>query len=312
MNRAARVGSSVLVAVLVIGLVVVCRTPFFTGAPLVHGAGLQRIVLYDVPYVPTHENTIEEMLRICEVSPHDIVYDLGCGDGRIVITAAKKFGARGVGIDIDPVRIAESRTNAAREGVEDKVRFVQQDLFQADFRQATVVTIYLLSGINLKLRPMLFEQLRPGTRLASHDFSMGEWEPDGVRHLGSDTIYYWIVPANASGTWKWKDPKSGQEWVLRITQQFQAVKGSITQGRMRLPISEARLSGDVLSFKVERPGKDDLYFQAKVSGHNLAGTINTGEGKGQAEVAWAATRDPATVVPLESTQEREENKNKRI
>jgi len=148
----------------------------------------------DVPFVPTPEPVVEKMLEVARVGPDDVVYDLGSGDGRIVIAAAKKHGARGVGIDIDPERIREARDNAKRAGVSNRVEFRQQDLFTADFREATVVTMYLLSTVNLRLRPKLLIELKPGTRIVSHAFDMGDWKPVETHKVGSSTIYYWVVP----------------------------------------------------------------------------------------------------------------------
>ena len=147
----------------------------------------------DVPFVPTPEKVVERMLEVAKVGPKDVVYDLGSGDGRIVIAAAKK-GARGVGIDIDPERIREARDNARRDGVANRVEFVEGDLFDADIRGATVVTIYLLSGINMKLRPKLLAELNPGTRVVSHAFDMGDWKPEATAKVGTSTVYYWVVP----------------------------------------------------------------------------------------------------------------------
>ncbi len=157
----------------------------------------------DVHYVPTPEEVVEEMLRLANVSKDDVVYDLGCGDGRIVITAAKKYGARGVGVDIDPQRIKESNENAQKAGVTDRVKFLQQDLFEIDFSEATVVTLYLLPALNLKLRPKLLRDLKPGSRIVSHAFDMGDWKPDQVVNVPGDidgdlerTVYFWVVPAS--------------------------------------------------------------------------------------------------------------------
>jgi SAM-dependent methyltransferase len=147
----------------------------------------------DVIFVPTREPVIEAMLDTAGVGPNDIVYDLGCGDGRIVVAAAKR-GARAVGIDIDPQRITEARQRAADEGVTDKVTFLEQDLFQSDIREATVVTLYLLPSLNVKLRPMLMEQLRPGTRIVSHDFDMGDWKPEKTVEADGKTVYFWTIP----------------------------------------------------------------------------------------------------------------------
>jgi SAM-dependent methyltransferase len=149
----------------------------------------------DVPYVPTKQETVEAMLKLAGVGPKDVVYDLGCGDGRIVVTAAKRFGARGVGVDIDPARIAEARENAKQAGVASRATFVLGDLFNADIRQATVVMLYLLPSVNQKLKPRLLAELAPGTRVVSHDFDMGaDWPPQRTIHLGRDTIYLWTVP----------------------------------------------------------------------------------------------------------------------
>lgn len=148
----------------------------------------------DVIYVPTKEPVLNAMLDLANVTSSDVVYDLGCGDGRIVITAAKNFGAKGVGIDIDPQRIKEARENARAAEVTDKVEFIQGDLFEADFSEASVVTLYLLSRLNLRLKPLLLEQLKPGTRIVSHAFSMGDWEPDSSEVVDGTTIYMWTVP----------------------------------------------------------------------------------------------------------------------
>jgi precorrin-6B methylase 2 len=159
----------------------------------------QREVKKDVPYVPTPEAVVEEMLKMAEVGKNDVVYDLGCGDGRLVITAVKRFGAkRGVGVDIDPQRIRESNENARKAGVSDRVEFREQDLFQTEIKEATVVTLYLLPEVNLKLRPRLLNELRPGTRIVSHAFDMGDWEPEKTVNVDGRTIYFWTVPAKAA------------------------------------------------------------------------------------------------------------------
>jgi SAM-dependent methyltransferase len=152
----------------------------------------------DVVYVPTPPEVVAAMLKLANVTKDDVVYDLGSGDGRIVITAAKQYGARGVGIDINPVRIKEAQENAQKAGITDRVKFLQQDLFEADFREATVVTLYLLPRLNLKLRPKLLRELKPGTRIVSHDFDMGDWKPERTVQVGSKTVYFWTIPANAT------------------------------------------------------------------------------------------------------------------
>ena len=149
----------------------------------------------DVPYVPTSQEVVDEMLKIANVMKSDVVYDLGSGDGRIVITAAKRYGATGVGIDINPERVQEANANAKAALVTNKVKFIEGDIFEADFSKATVVTMYLLPAINLKLRPKLFEQLKPGTRIVSHAFDMGDWKPEKTVTVGNSTIYFWTIPA---------------------------------------------------------------------------------------------------------------------
>ena len=152
----------------------------------------------DVVYVPTPQEVVDAMLEIAEVKSTDVVYDLGSGDGRIPITAAKKYGARAVGIDINPERIKEANANLAKAGVGDKVRFLNADLFETDISEATVVTLYLLQSLNEKLRPKLFRELKPGTRVVSHAFSMGDaWKPDQTITVNGRTIYFWRIPADA-------------------------------------------------------------------------------------------------------------------
>jgi Methyltransferase domain len=148
----------------------------------------------DVVYVPTPQEVVDKMLEIAKVNKNDVLYDLGSGDGRIPITAAKKFGTQGTGIDIDPDRIREANENAKKAGVTDKVQFLQQDLFKTDFSKATVVTLYLLPELNVKLRPQLFKQLKPGTRVVSHAFDMGDWKPEQVVQVNGKTVYFWTIP----------------------------------------------------------------------------------------------------------------------
>ena len=152
----------------------------------------------DVPYVPTPQAVVDKMLELAAVTKDDVVYDLGSGDGRIVITAARKYGVRGVGVDIDPERIKEANANAVLAGVTDRVKFFEQDLFKTDLREATVVTLYLLPDVNLRLRPKLWKELKPGTRVVSHAFDMGDWTPQQRVEVEGKTIYYWVVPQDAA------------------------------------------------------------------------------------------------------------------
>ena len=159
----------------------------------------------DVPYVPTTDTAVQEMLKLANVTKNDVVYDLGCGDGRLVIQAAKTYGARGVGIDINPERIAEAKANAKKAGVEHLVRFEENDLFKADIKDATVVTLFLLSSVNLKLRPRLQAELKPGTRVVSNTFDMGDWKAEKEVQVGESTgeewsglskrLFLWTIPA---------------------------------------------------------------------------------------------------------------------
>jgi len=158
----------------------------------------------DVVYVPTTPEAVQAMLKLADLKKTDVLYDLGCGDGRIVVAAAKDFGAHAVGIDINPVRIAEAKENARKAGVENLVRFEENDLFEADFHEASVVTLFLLNSLNLKLRPKLLEQLKPGTRVVSNTFDMGDWKPEKEATVGDDSedsysylskkLFLWIIP----------------------------------------------------------------------------------------------------------------------
>jgi precorrin-6B methylase 2 len=149
----------------------------------------------DVIYVPTPPEVVAAMLKVAKVTKDDVVYDLGCGDGRMVVAAAKDFGARGVGIDIDPQRISEAQANVKQAGVGDRVKIMEADLFEADIHEATVVTLYLLPSLNLKLMPKLLRDLRPGTRIVSHAFDMGDWKPEQTLEVDGRTVYFWTIPA---------------------------------------------------------------------------------------------------------------------
>jgi SAM-dependent methyltransferase len=150
----------------------------------------------DVIYVPTSPEVVDAMLKMANVTATDVVYDLGCGDGRIVVAAARAYGARATGVDIDPQRIAEANANAKTAGVEGRVKFILGDLFEQDLHDATVVTLYLLNTLNLRLRPKLWKELKPGTRVVSHAFDMGDWQPEQKQDVGGTTIYLWRIPAH--------------------------------------------------------------------------------------------------------------------
>ncbi len=263
----------------------------------------------DVPYVPTPEMVVEAMLSMAEVNKDDMIYDLGCGDGRIVITAAKMFGSRGIGIDIDPQRIKECHENAKKAGVEGRVEFFQTDLFEADFSKASVVTLYFLTEINLRLRPKLLAELSPGTRIVSHDFNMGKWEADKDVLIEDEwevhSVYLWIIPANFTGTWTWSMPTdSGKEkFTLNLGQSFQYVSGEVFESKANSPVSviNGKITADTLAFTMERTqgrNAERLVFKGSVQGHSIKGTIKS-EGRDNTRI-WIAKRDPSTRVPLES------------
>jgi SAM-dependent methyltransferase len=181
------------------------RRQFLTGLGALGVSGLIGAAERDAPlrgpdviFVPTPNEVVETMLKMAAVGRQDVVYDLGCGDGRIVITAAQRYGARGVGIDIDPERIAEATENAKRAGVAGRVKIVRGDLFETDISGASVVTLYLLTDLNLKLRPKLLRELNPGTRVVSHAFAMGDWKPERTAEVSGTTVYLWRIPSRTA------------------------------------------------------------------------------------------------------------------
>jgi hypothetical protein len=220
-----------------------------------------------------------------------MVVDLGSGDGRIVIAAAGRYGARGLGIEYDPVLIAESQANAARAGVSDRVRFSQENIFEADIREASVVTMYLLPEVNLEIRPRILFELRPGTRVVSHDWDMGDWEPDrrlvvdapektiGLRK--ESAVYLWIVPARVAGYWRGNltGPGGEEPVVLEFAQRFQQTAAQVWLRRWTLP-GAGRLRGDALSLRLERspwmPDAPPLDFTLRVAGSLLEGEATDG------------------------------------
>jgi SAM-dependent methyltransferase len=250
-----------------------------------------------VQYVPTPENVVDEMLRLTGVTENDIVYDLGCGDGRLVIAAAKRFGAHGVGIDIDPQRISESRENARQAGVTDRVRFLEQDLFEADIGRATVVTLYLLPKLNVQLRPKLLHDLRPGTRIVSHDFDMAEWQPDQtIQVQGASrphTVYYWVIPADVGGVWHVQVPAGIGErrYELRLQQEFQAVRGTIGTEGHDLPITDATLVGDRLRFTANTAEQGQMAFDGRVDTSLMHGRVEIQKGPLAGRSDWTAQRE---------------------
>lgn len=259
------------------------------------GSGFPQSRLPDVHYEPTPQLIVEDLLRMAGVNRNDIVYDLGCGDGRFVITAAKKYGARGVGIDIDPARIRESNRNARAAGVADRVQFVEADLFKIDIREATVVALYLLPELNLQIRPWLLKDLKPGSRVVSHEFDMDDWQPDKMGRLGRNQYYFWVVPTHVAGEWRWTLPSArGQEqFMLTLNQKFQDIDGKIITSVQTVAPLEAYLIGNQIGFLLRyRPSGQtvDMRFRGRVTGNTIHGTVEVPSGPYAGKHKWTARR----------------------
>jgi SAM-dependent methyltransferase len=260
----------------------------------------------DVPFVPTPESVVQRMLELAEVGKQDMVYDLGCGDGRIVIAAARDRGARGVCVDISSTRIRESRSNAQQANVADRLEFLEQDLFATDLSQASVVTLYLLPSVNLRLRPKLFNELQPGTRVVSHAFDMAEWEPDEADKVEGRDVFFWVIPANVSGTWEWTPANGPADGThrLELKQNFQKVEGTLVAAGEARPIEDAELKGDRLKFTVEQHvngSYEKVRYEARVQGEQMQGRRIDENGNG-GQSAWQAQRNPDTMTPLDGRQ----------
>ena len=223
---------------------------------------------YDVPYVPTPPELVEKMLDLARVTATDFLIDLGCGDGRIALAAARR-GARALGVDIDPVRIEEA-VNAARfAGMESQVVFRRQDLFRTAIYEASVIALYLLPRINLALRPRLLTELRPGSRVVSHAFHMGDWRPDGEDELDGRHIFLWIVPAVAGGSWAVTEA-DGRSWTLEMEQRFQEVSGTLTGTSGVFALERPTLRGTRLSFTAGARSWAGTIADAGIVGENGA------------------------------------------
>ncbi len=209
----------------------------------------------DVPFVPTDEKVVQAMLDLAEVNNKDLLYDLGCGDGRIVVAAALDRNARGIGIDMDPMRIAEAMEYAGNTGVEFMVDFIEDDLLEADFSQATVVTLYLLDLVNVELRPRLLNELRPGTRIVSHAFDMGDWRPDERKSFSGINLFKWLVPAKVAGIWQWQ-AANGDTYKVELQQKYQRVKGKAWVNGKKAQLNNALLSGDLLELLVQKDAEN--------------------------------------------------------
>jgi precorrin-6B methylase 2 len=232
----------------------------------------------DVVWVPTPQALVEKMLDMAKVTPVDYVIDLGSGDGRTVIAAAKR-GARALGIEYNPEMVELSRRNAAAAGLTGKASFAKADLFESDFSQATVITMFLLSDINLRLRPLLLK-LKPGTRLVSNTFTMGEWTADETESVTDNctswcTALLWIVPAKADGTWRLPQGE------LTLKQDFQMLSGSVKSSSSTTPIADGRMRGDQISFSVA-----GARYAGRIAANTIQGTVTAGGNKS----TWSATR----------------------
>jgi hypothetical protein len=248
----------------------------------------------DVPYVPTPTQVVDAMLKLAHVGPNDYVIDLGSGDGRIVIAAAKQFGARGMGVDLDAALVSEARRQAARAGVSDKVRFEARNLFITDISKASVLTMYLFPSVHMQLRPRIFSDMKPGTRIVSHEFDFGTWKPDAKQTIGvpdkrygppSSNVFLWIVPANAAGTWRSELDSGGNflECELTLEQKFQALTASARLAGEVARVEKATLHGDRLS----------VILNGSAGGRNLRveldGRVSAEIAQGTARIAGAAS-----------------------
>ncbi|MEK7834977.1 MAG: class I SAM-dependent methyltransferase, partial [Pseudomonadota bacterium] len=226
----------------------------------------------DVIWVPTPQALVEKMMDLAKVTAADYVIDLGSGDGRTVITAAKR-GARALGIEYNPDMVELSKLNAAKEGVSGKASFMKADIFESDFSQATVITMYLLPQLNVKLRPKILN-LKPGTRIVSHAFTMEEWTADQTDSFDGRMAYLWIVPAKVAGTWRLPQGE------LTLKQNFQMIAGTLKTGGNTLTVANGRLNGDRINFSA-----GNAEYAGRVNGNTIQGTV-----KGGSSGSWSATR----------------------
>ncbi len=242
------------------------------------------------PYVPSTNVAVDEMLRLADVKPGDLVVDLGSGDGRIPIAAARYYGARGYGVDIDAKLVDEANDNARKAGVADRVRFEQKDVFATDLGDASVVTLYLLSGLVNRLQPKLLKELKPGTRIIAHDYPFEGWTPDRTVTI-SKTYYLYVVPAQAGGRWKLAAQlgEGGRAFDLDIKQDRQQVSGGARVQGGFLPLFDARLAGDRIRFVLVDEHRA-WHFEGRVSGSLMEGSVRTGVGNAEVARPWRATR----------------------
>ena len=266
----------------------------------------------DVVYVPTPQIVVDTMLTMAKVGPKDFVIDLGSGDGRIVITAAKKFGARGFGVDLDEVLLKVAKESAKREGVEDRAQFFEQNLFETDLNKATVITSYLLPEMNEKLRPKIL-RLKPGTRVVAHDYHMGDWQPDDndtlsvpekvVGNPGTSYVFMWYVPANAAGKWQIKVPVAGQTLAvdLDFSQRYQMLNGTARINDKSAQIQGARLRGEDVTFWLTLGAGANAVrheFVGRVQGDTINGILRVHAGKKIDQATFTAKRSAPGKIEL--------------
>jgi hypothetical protein len=239
----------------------------------------------DVIWVPTPDEIVERMLRMAQTTPNDYVIDLGAGDGKIAIMAAKKFGAKSLGIEYNPEFAKFAQENVVKAGVADKARVQQGDIFATDFKSATVLTMYLLPALNLKLRPTILT-MKPGTRVVSHSFTMDDWEADEISSLDGRRAYFWVVPANVQGTWKISLP-GGESPEITIDQRYQKIEGHVNLGSLQGGLREARLSGSNITFAYVDNAGVRRSFNGRVNGSAMEGTLRADNGT---EGRWTAAK----------------------
>jgi SAM-dependent methyltransferase len=243
------------------------------------------------PYLPSTQVAVDEMLRLAGTGPDDVVVDLGSGDGRVVIAAARDYGARGLGIEIDPKLVAESEANARQAGVAERVAFRQGDVLVADYRAATVVMLYLLPNLVDKLKPRLLAELKPGTRIVAHDYGFTDWKPDRSVVI-SKTYHLYLVPAAVAGKWRLHAvlPEGEREYDFDLEQRYQEIRGGAHVAGGYLPAFEARLAGDRIAFVLVDNGTSHR-FEGRVQGTlSMEGTVRSGAGRNPAAGSWRATR----------------------
>ena len=241
----------------------------------------------DVIWVPTPQSLVERMLEMAKTTPQDYIVDLGSGDGRTVITAAKKYGVNALGVEFNPDMVELSRRNAEQEGVADRAKFIHGDIFQTDFSSATVLTLYLLPALNVKLRPTIL-RMKPGTRVVSHAFSMDDWQPDQIETVEGRTAYLWIVPAQVEGTWRWG---GSHKYELLLQQHYQQVEGLVKVDNRTAQFRNPRLQGERISFSIiEYSGMGNIQhdFTGRVNGDVMEGTVRRSDAGG--EEKWTARR----------------------